>query len=320
MNKFITSVTEKHLRLESTDKHRIKYYLYGVILRAYKRYEGKRVSQKWFWFWGRFHLPPYWWRTKTFKILTTCMILVTLCVVSWYIISNRSAEDIVNSIDTSVMPKADESKGVEESTDELKMISGSLYIDEDTQEYNFLRYDLSDAIAKNSDTVGWLNIGYCGISYPIVQGTDNDFYLHHDFNKTYNTHGWVFRDFRYNEDTHENIVLYGHNLMAGGMFSSLSNILDSKDPVYVQYQTRGSTYIYEVISVYTTEPVLSYIQMNFKSTEELRKFKKDIVNSNQWKYAPKVKLTDDDSILTLSTCYGDDRLAVHCRLIASEVL
>lgn len=320
----MTGLMEKYIELEANGKTGVRYKLYGLVLKLYKRYEGKRLSQKWFWFWGRFHLPPYWWRTKTFKIITTCMVLVTVGVVSWYFISNRSAEDIVNDISLPVIERSEVSEikveSSQESDDRPRMIEGSLYIDEDTEEYNFLRYDLSDAFAKNNDTVGWITISYCGINYPIVQGTDNDFYLKHDFYKNYSSHGWVFRDCRYTEDTIHNVVLYGHNLMVGGMFSNLSMILGSKEPVYVQYQTMTTTYIYEVVSAYTTAPVLSYIEMNFKSTDALQQFHKAIIQSNQWKYAPKVELQDDDRILTLSTCYGDNRLAVHCRLVASEIL
>ena len=323
MKKLITNLTDEYIKLEAKDKQGLKYKLYGFIIRQYKKHEGKQVSRKWFWFWGRFHLPPYWWRTKTFKIITSCMIVLTIGIVAWYFLSNQNAEKIVSEIS---LPEIEQSnKGhsvdssIESSDDRPKMYEGSLDMEE-TETYDFLRYDLSDAIAKNSDTVGWLEVEYCGINYPVVQGKDNDFYLKHDFYKNYNSHGWIFRDCRYNDSTYRNTVLYGHNLMVGGMFSSLSSILDSKEPVYVKFQSISSTYIYKVVSVYTTEPVLEYIEMNFESIEKLRKFHKDIMASNQWKYAPKEELKDDDRILTLSTCYGDNRLAVHCKLLSSEIL
>ena len=324
MKKLITNLTEQYIKMEAKGKQGLRYKLYGFIIRCYKRHEGKTVSRKWFWFWGRFHLPPFWWRTKTFKIITSCMVILTVGIVALYLLSNQNAEKIVSDISLTPIERSsngssENTNSVESSDDRPKMYEGSLDIEE-TENYDFLRYDLSDAVAKNSDTVGWLTVDYCGINYPVVQGTDNDFYLKHDFYKNYNSHGWIFRDCRFNDTTYHNTVLYGHNLMVGGMFSNLSSIFDSKESVYVKFQSTSSTYIYKVVSVYTTEPVLEYIEMNFDSIEKLRKFHKDILASNQWKYAPKEDLKDDDRILTLSTCYGDNRLAVHCKLLASEIL
>ena len=322
MKKFMSKLTEKYIKLESSGKTGLRYKLYGLILKHYKKHENKTISRKWFWFWGRFHLPPYWWRTRTFKVITSCMVFISLVVVLGYFLINRGAEDIVNEIDLPVIESSQESKN--ESSDDFsapRMVEGSLDNFSNEKSYDFLRYDLSDACKKNGDTVGWVTVDYCGINYPVVQAVDNDYYLHHDFYKSYNFHGWIFRDCRYIEDSpHYNTVIYGHNLMVGGMFSNLSAVLDSKEPVYVKYQTTFNTYIYEVISAYPTPPVLSYIQMDFKSIDEVRKFHKSILKNNQWKSAPKVELTDEDKILTLSTCHGNNRLAVHCRLIASEVL
>ena len=189
----------------------------------------------------------------------------------------------------------------------------------DVEEYTFLRYDLSDALNRNSDTVAWLEIKYCNISYPVVQGKDNEYYLKHDFYGNYTYHGWVFQDFREADVGAKNIVIYGHNLMAGGMFSNLSDILESKEPVYVQYQSTYDTRVYEVVSAYVTEPVIDYIKMDF-TDEEFKTFEDNIVKKNEWKYAPKVELNADDRFLTLSTCHGDNRLAVHCRLVEGYIL
>ena len=320
----MTNLTNKYIKLESSGKTGFKYHLYGWILKLNKKKEGKQISNKWFWFYGRFHLPPYWWRTKTFKIITACMILITCGVTFWYFLLNNKAEDIVKEISVPELSiveelRPDEPSDFTESSEVER--PGVIYNSPvpATEKYTFIKYDLTDAINRNSDTIGWLEVPACGISYPLVQGKDNDYYLKHDFYGNYTFHGWVFQDFRPAEPDTKNIVVYGHNLMAGGMFTNLSSILDMKETVYVKYQTTYDTRVYEVVSIYVTEPVLDYIKMDF-TDEEFKTFEDNIIKKNQWKYAPKTKLCADDKFLTLSTCHGDNRLAVHCRLVEGYIL
>ena len=46
----------------------------------------------------------------------------------------------------------------------------------------------------NSDTVAWMKIPGTSIDYPVLQTTDNDYYLHKDFNRKFNTCGWIFME------------------------------------------------------------------------------------------------------------------------------
>ena len=52
----------------------------------------------------------------------------------------------------------------------------------------------------NSDTVGWIEVESTNIGYPIVQTTDNNYYLTHSFDKASNDAGWVFMDYRNSSD------------------------------------------------------------------------------------------------------------------------
>ena len=318
----------KYIKLESSGRTGFKFHLYGLILKLSNKCEGKRISNKWFWFYGRFHLPPYWWRTKTFKVITVILLVMTLVFSGWYFLFNDRAEQIIQDIDIpeiSIQPaeESDIEHSIIESTIEESVVEkpGVIYNTPvpDVDDYTFLRYDLSDAISKNSDTVGWVAVDYCGISYPVVQGDDNEYYLKHDFYRNYSYHGWIFQDFREAEPNTRNIVIYGHSLMAGGMFSNLFNILYSEKPVYIKYQTTYDTRVYEVVSVYVTEPVIDYIQMEF-SDEAFKVFEENIIKKNEWGYAPKVDLGVEDKFLTLSTCHGDNRLAVHARLVEGYIL
>ena len=64
------------------------------------------------------------------------------------------------------------------------------------------------------------------INYPYVQTTDNDYYLTHAFNKTRNSAGWVFLDYRNNPDlSDKNNIIYAHGRYDNTMFGTLKNAL-----------------------------------------------------------------------------------------------
>ena len=68
------------------------------------------------------------------------------------------------------------------------------------------------------------------MDYPIVQGTDNDFYLKHDFYGKESAAGTIYLDFESEKDFEgRNQILYGHNMKNGSMFKDINRY---KDPEY----------------------------------------------------------------------------------------
>jgi len=88
----------------------------------------------------------------------------------------------------------------------------------------------------NPDYVGWIRIEGTDIDYPVVRGDDNEKYLHTSFYGEENITGAVFMDYRNVGDltTHKigdslpHIIIYGHNLQQGGMFSDLRRLLNKQ--------------------------------------------------------------------------------------------
>jgi len=81
--------------------------------------------------------------------------------------------------------------------------------------------DFDSIFVINQETVGWIIIPGSSISYPIVQGNDNQHYLHHTFRGQSNSGGAIFLDHRDNSDLSDRARIYGHNMRDGSMFGSL---------------------------------------------------------------------------------------------------
>ena len=69
-------------------------------------------------------------------------------------------------------------------------------------------FDYRALLDENADCIGWLKIDGINISYPVVQGKDNEFYLHHDFQKNYAICGTLMLDFRNDIDATFFCILY----------------------------------------------------------------------------------------------------------------
>mgnify|MGYP002465836722 CR=1 FL=1 len=88
--------------------------------------------------------------------------------------------------------------------------------------YPELQIDFAELIRTNPDFRGWLYFPALDISYPVVQGKDNAYYLHHLFSGESNINGSIFVDCHNQPDfTDQNTIVYGHNMKNGSMFGTL---------------------------------------------------------------------------------------------------
>ena len=185
---------------------------------------------------------------------------------------------------------------------------------------NLLDVDFSDLRDINKDTVGWIQVSNTNINYPFVQTTNNDFYLKHTFNKSYNTAGWVFADFRNHVDgTDKNMILYAHGRYDSTMFGSLRNVLSSgwlnnPDNYTVRTVNDHETALWQVFSVYKIPTTNDYIQTSFSDDAEFGRFANILMSRSAHNF--KTTVSPTDKILTLSTCYSKtERMVLHAKLI-----
>ncbi|MBR2259072.1 MAG: class B sortase [Blautia sp.] len=163
----------------------------------------------------------------------------------------------------------------------------------------------------NDDVIGWIYIeALDGISYPIVRGIDNSYYLHMTYQKNYNFAGTIFADYENSDDFNDcNTIVYGHNMKNGSMFGQLRRFSTNADAYnkskYFWIFTPDKDYRYEIISAYVTG-VTSDTYTLFKGPgEEFVEYMKKIVERSEILTTPG-ELTVQDHIVTLSTCTGDD--------------
>ncbi len=89
--------------------------------------------------------------------------------------------------------------------------------------------DFTSLRAQNSDVVAWIQIPGTQINYPVVQGDDNDYYLHHDLNGNDSASGTVFLDYADRADFSSlHNLFYGHHMRDGSMFKDICRYKDQE--------------------------------------------------------------------------------------------
>ena len=245
-------------------------------------------------------------------LLTVCTIVIIFTVYKlffWKHDSIKTNEQIKNIISDNE---------VSEVIIKNNIASGS--VTNNSNYFNYLDVDFTKLLKQNSDVKGWVKVNNTNINYPFVQTDNNDFYLKHSFDKSRNSAGWVFADFRNNFSyLDQNTILYAHGRLDNTMFGSLKKVVDhewyeNKENRFVQISTLDSKMIFEVFSVYTIEPEVYYITPNFDSDNEYNKFLNTLINRSVYDFG--VDLDNKDKILTLSSCYNDDlRVVLHAKLV-----
>ena len=189
--------------------------------------------------------------------------------------------------------------------------------------FPLVNVDFKELLAKNKDTVGWINVNNTNINYPIVQTNNNDYYLNHSYDKKYNEAGWVFLDYRNKSNLdNKNSIIYAHSRLDKSMFGSLSKTLKqawytNKDNHIIRISTPTENTLWQIFSVYTIPEENYYITTSFNNDSEYQKFLDTIKGRSRYNF--NTSLTTSDKILTLSTCYSDtERTVVHAKLLKRE--
>lgn len=174
---------------------------------------------------------------------------------------------------------------------------------------------------KNQDLAGWITIEDTVIDYPVMQCSDEEYYLHHDFDGKDSKYGCLFVKDIADLEEGDNFIIYGHNMKDGAMFGSLDEYRSKefwKSHSEIIFDTLYTEHRYEILAVFLSQ-VYSAEEEGFRyyrfyeaqSQEEFDDFYENVKALSL--YDTGVTARYGDCLLTLSTCayhVKDGRLVV----------
>lgn len=268
-------------------------------------------------------------KTSVSNIVRYIIMGVALCVFAFaavqivrIVLSYKHAQNIYEDINNQAYHTEAESDNVSPTVDpgtdeKYPGIDASARID----------FDVLKGI--NADVRGWIDVPSLGVSYPIVQGTDNDYYLDHAFNNEFSWSGAIFLDWKNSptiDDPHN--VIYGHHMNDGSMFAALleydsesfyqEQAENNNNYFYIYFE--GSVEVYQIFSVcdVTFDENIDCFRMvdsSFTTQDYI-----DAIKAVEL-YDTGIEANADDTITTLYTCQNGSsdpvRHMVHGKLIAT---
>lgn len=250
-------------------------------------------------------------RRKIEKIIQLILIIITISLIIYII--NYVCAIILIKKQTALLNKITIEKN-EQTTINKYLIGIRDYIKkEETKpiEKNERMIKIETLQNENSDIKGWIEIPETSISYPVLQGIDNEFYVKHNYNKVKTKSGAIFIDMIYDWNAPStNMLIYGHNMKNGTMFSGLLKYKSKKyyeNHQTIRFTTNSSDTIYEIISVFESkvydenEKVFKYYDfINANNEDEFNNFITNIKELAIYDTGKTAKYGDE--LMTLSTC------------------
>ncbi|MBP3476409.1 MAG: class B sortase [Lachnospiraceae bacterium] len=169
---------------------------------------------------------------------------------------------------------------------------------------------------KNKKLIGWLKIDDTNIDYPVMQTSNNEYYLDHNYNQEYDKNGSLFMD-KDCDVVHRNtnLIIYGHHMKSGKMFGNLNKYSSEeycKNHSTIQFDTIYEKGTYEVMYVFRSriynedEVVFKYYQF-FDAASE-KEFESNMQEMAALSlYDTGVTASYGDELLTLSTCDNSEQ-------------
>jgi len=176
--------------------------------------------------------------------------------------------------------------------------------------------DFTELTSINGDCVAWIYIEGTAVNYPVVQGSDNSYYLKHLFNGKWNSAGCIFLDSRVSKDISDrHSIIYGHHMKDGTMFSGLTKY---KNQSYYEEHPEGllitpdCTYQIDFFAGYVASVEDPSWQIGFESDADFESWIK-AARKRSWFTSP-LSPAVTEKIITLSTCsyeFENARYVLH---------
>lgn len=183
--------------------------------------------------------------------------------------------------------------------------------------------DFESLWETNEDVVGWIRIsGLDAVSYPIVYCEDNEYYLDHNWDKSYTRYGAIFTDMlNDNGFADPYTVIYGHNMKDGSMFGGLDKYRSSQfyleNGGFITIYLPEQTNVYKIFSIRVVEgDDAGTYTFGFAHGDSFEDYLQAMKKASEYKTG--VDVNGKDTVITLSTCHNNDRLVVSAKLVAIQ--
>lgn len=266
-----------------------------------------------------------------FKVLTVILEIVLVIVflyslwhvIDYFVESKRESDfndALIESVVTPVSPEdAYDIKDSDDNNDSSGGIGGITVEGIDLSLYPDIKVDLEKVKEEYPRAVGWLYCPNSPINYPVMQGTDNAYFVDRMPNGRRNAAGSIFMDYRDDAElTDFAHVLYGHNMKNNSMFGTILDYRKEgyfEEHPYMFYFTEDKTYRLEIFAgVNTIATSNLYLEPASDKRESFisNAFKKSTFKSD-------VTVSPEDRIFQMSTCSGatgqNKRYMIYAKLI-----
>ena len=169
--------------------------------------------------------------------------------------------------------------------------------------------NLEPLFEKNADCIGWLCIQDTSVNYPVMYTPQEpEKYLRRNFDGEYSSSGVPFLKGEFSTEC-DNLIVYGHNMKNGTMFSDITKYREKgfcEEHPYIEFETADGLKTYQVFAVVLLDKTDEWYK---NSVFENEKHYQDVVAEIKKRSLYDTEITPKykEQLLTLSTCFGDNK-------------
>ena len=220
---------------------------------------------------------------------------------------------IENAVETqeNIISEGSESETPNEQNETPTKQEDSPSIDIDKKNERIIK--VKELQKENSDIIGWIEIENTDINYPVLQTSNNSYYMTHNYKKQYSKNGSIFldKDYKWNPPS-SNLLIYGHNMKSSNaMFKGLLKYSSKKyyqQHPTIRFTTNNEDSTFEIISVFKSRVYYKseknvfryYYFINSNNENEFNEFVNNAKNSSL--YDTGKTAVYGEQLMTLSTC------------------
>lgn len=204
-------------------------------------------------------------------------------------------------------------------------------VDESVQDPNKEVFEkMAELKEKNSDLVGWIKIEDTNINYPVMQTTNNKYYVDRNFDREYTSMGSLFldKDCSLTKPT-ANLLIYGHRNKSGQMFETLTKYKEKsfyESHKTFEFTTLDTIDTYQIIAVFQSQIFYKnqnvfkfYFFKDAKNEQEFNNYIQNIKRLSMYEIEDTAKY--GEQLMTLTTCdyhVEDGRFVVVAKKIENN--